>query len=174
MNVYLKDALTWAAGSLGKRHIRRLLYLFLLAGAAVAEFAASGLERRTFVFYGIDGGEEVVEERMLKRSGSRELDLTRYMEEVLLGPASPDSAPLFPRDTALLSLLYRDGVVYVNLSEEAALGLPGGKEVFDNLYTLNRGVRRNFSFVKDVRLFIAGNEAFFAEFRGIFAGIPGN
>jgi hypothetical protein len=129
----------------------------------------SGLVRRTFVFYSINDGMVTVEDRMLKRSPSRELDIVRYVEEVLLGPISPDLAPLFPQETRLRSLLYRDGVVYADLSESAAEPPPEGGDVFRSLYTLNTGIRRNFSFVKDVRLFIAGKTGYYDEFQRIFS-----
>ena len=102
---------------------------------------------------------------MLKRSTSRELNITRYVEEVLLGPVSPDSLLLFPRETRLRSLLYRDGVVYADLSKDAALPPVEGGEVLTNLKTLYAGIRRNFPFVKDVRFFIAGRAAYNEEFR---------
>jgi hypothetical protein len=103
------------------------------------------------------------------------------VEEALLGPVSPNSLPLFPRETRLLSLLYRDGVVYVNLSESAVLPLPEspllpegspvqgallqGGEVFVNMETLYSGIKRNFSFVRDLRFFIAGRAAYAGRFR---------
>jgi hypothetical protein len=153
-----KDILRGITLFLRDKGKRRLIYLFLLGGIACAEFAYSGLVRRTFVFYsGIDGT-MVVENRMLPHSPSREIDIRRYAEEVLLGPVSPDSAFLFPQETRLRSLLYRDGVVYADLSESAALPSLEGGDVFQNLYTLQRGIRRNFSFVEDVKLFIAGHE----------------
>jgi hypothetical protein len=122
------------------------------------------------VFYAIDNGFVTVEDRMLKRSPSRERNIRRYVEEALLGAVSPDSAPLFPRETRLESLLYRDGVVYVDLSAAAALPPLEGGEVFRNMRTLYAGIRRNFFFVKDVRLFIEGKIAYEEDFRRIFAG----
>ena len=116
----------------------------------------------------------MVEDRLLRRSTDRETDVHRYVDEVLLGPVSPDSAPLFPRETRLHSFMYREGVVYADLSEVAALPPVEGGDVFRNLLTLNQGVRRNFSYVKDVRLFIGGNEVFFEEFRGIFVNPADN
>ncbi|MDR2494729.1 MAG: GerMN domain-containing protein [Spirochaetaceae bacterium] len=101
---------------------------------------------------------------MLPRLSSEELSVRRYVEETLLGPASPRTAPLFPRETRLRSLLYRDGVVYADLSERAALPPledrpPREGEVFRSLRALDRGIRRNFPQVKDVRLFINGHPA---------------
>ena len=62
-----------------------------------------------------------------------------------------------------MSLLFRDGVVYLDLSEAAALPVEGGNS-FQSLSALRGGIMRNFGFVKDVRLFIAGNEAFPGRF----------
>jgi len=165
-----------------------LIALGALTAAALIEFLAGGLARRTFVFYTMDSRIASVEERFLRRSSSREVDITRYVEEALLGPVSPNSLPLFPQETRLLSLLYRDGVVYVNLSEDAALPVAGllpdmpvsgvsvqdaplqgsslqGGEVFMNMETLYSGVKRNFSFVRDLRFFIDGKAAYAGKFR---------
>ena len=110
-----------------------------------------------------------VSEGNTARSSSGEAEITRYIEEALLGPASPNSRPLFPKETTLQSLLLRDGVVYVDLSEEAATPLPedplhrGG--VFINMETLYNGIKRNFPHVRDVRFFIAGKAAYTGRFR---------
>ncbi|GHV24864.1 hypothetical protein AGMMS4952_01290 [Spirochaetia bacterium] len=110
---------------------------------------------------------------MLVRAGSREDDIARYVKEALLGPVSLEQAPLFPKGTGVESLLYRDGVVYADLTEQAVLpvGLPfpEGVDVFTGLDTLYRGIRRNFSYVKDVRLFIGGHEVTSEKFRENFA-----
>jgi hypothetical protein len=136
-----------------------------VAAASLAEFRILGLARRTYVFYAIDSGETTVEKRMLRRSESREQDITWYVEEALLGPVSPDSLPLFPRGTALRSLLYRDGVVYADFSGDAALPPVEGGEVFRNFETLRAGVSRNFPSIGEVRFFIDGRAAFAGEFR---------
>jgi len=158
----------------GNKRNRRLFCLALICLIALGDFLLSGLVRRTFVFYAGIEGNAVIEDRMLRQSRDRETDIRRYVDEVLLGPASPDSSPLFPRETRLQSFMYREGVVYADLSEAAALPLTGADGVFRSLLTLNWGIRRNFSQVKDVRLFIGGNEVFFKEFRGIFANSADN
>lgn len=148
--------------------------LAILAAIAAGEFMASGLARRSFVFYALDNGSVVVEERVLRVSKgspgrpSREVDIARYVEEALLGPASPQCVPLFPQETRLVSLLYRDGVVYAHLSENAAMPLsegPSGSTVFANIETLYAGIKRNFPYVRDTRFFIAGNAAYAGKFR---------
>ena len=154
---------------LSKARTRRLTYLVIICLVALGEFLLSGLVRRTFVFYSSLEGKTVVEDRMLRRSSDRETDIRRYVEEVLLGPSFPNLDPLFYRGTKLNSFMYRESVVYADLSETAALPIEGSWNVFRSLLTLNEGIRRNFPIVQDVRIFIGGNEVFFNEFLGIFA-----
>ena len=142
-----------------------LSFLAILPIVALIDFCALGLARRTFVFYAINDGAISVEDRMLKRSSSRELAVTRYVEEALLGPVSPNSLPLFPKETRLRSLMYRDGMVYADFSEGAVLPPLEGGEVLKNLTTLHAGITRNFPYVREARFFIAGKAAYVAEFR---------
>ncbi|MDR0732002.1 MAG: GerMN domain-containing protein [Treponema sp.] len=155
------------------KSLRRLLILVLIGLFALWDFRALGFIRRTFVFYSVADWSIIVEDRMLRRTGSREDDMIRYVEEFLLGPVSPDLAPLFPRETRLESLLYRDGVAYVDLSgsavfpteEQSALGFGDSAEVFGNFETLYQGIRRNFPYVQEVRLFVDGTVAFSGELK---------
>jgi len=139
---------------------RSFLLLLIIIVVAAVDFLYLGLARRTFVFYTVDGGNIMVEDRMLKHSSSKEEDVIRYTEETLLGPVSPDMLPLFPGETKLKSLLYRNKTVYIDLTNSAAFSPYKGsvdRKVIDNFRTLNEGILRNFSFVNDVRFFIEGN-----------------
>ena len=169
MSAGFKKITSFLSKFLRKKKNRCILYLTLICLLALGDFLYSGLARRTFVFYDNKDGNLVVEGRLLRWSQDRETDIRRYVEEVLLGPVSPDSAYLFSRETRLHSFMYREGVVYADLTEPAALPPPEGGTVFRSLLTMNEGLRRNFPHVKDVRLFIGGNEVFFEEFRGFFA-----
>jgi hypothetical protein len=153
----------------------RLLLLVLLGLFALWDFRFLGQIRRTFVFYSAADRSIMVEDRMLRCAESREGDIICYVEEFLLGPVSPDLAPLFPRETRLESLLYRDDTAYVDLSESAVFPTPeqsavgfGSSGVFGSFETLYRGIRRNFPYVREVRLFVNGSIAFEGEF-----GVPG-
>jgi hypothetical protein len=165
MNALVKDWLRAFSHVLADHGRRSLLLMGIVGLAAFVDFSVLGLARRTFVFYAIDDGIIVVEDRMLKRSPSREVTITRYVEEALLGPVSPECLPLFPRGTRLRSLLYRDGVVYADFSEDAALPPEETGEVLGNFRILYEGLRRNFSFIQDARFFIAGKAAYYDEFR---------
>jgi len=164
MNSFFSTIFRAVAGFLSSTVKRRLFFIAVISAAALVEFLVLGLARRTFVFYTISDGVVVVEDRMLKHSKSREGDIIRYMEEMLLGPVSPDLLPLFPRETRLKSLLYRNGVVYANFTADAALPPEEGGKTFDNFMTLYNGILRNFSYVKNVRFFIEGRAIYVEEF----------
>jgi hypothetical protein len=152
---------------------RRLFYVVCISLFALVEFLVLGMSRRTFVFYNAQDGAVVVETRQIKRTFSPEAAIRRYVGEALLGPVLPDLAPLFPKGSRLLSLLFRDGTVYADISQNAVFPVEGGN-VFLSCLTLNEGIRRNFPSVKHVKLFIGGNEVFFSEFSKIFAELADN
>jgi len=147
-----------------------LILLLLIIGVALVDYFSLGLTRKTFVYYSAFDGAVLIEERMFRSSSSQETDIRRYIEEALLGSVSPDAAPFFSPETRLQSLLFRDRVVYANFSESALIPvLPPAQGVYLGFLTLNEGIRRNFSKVKDVKFFINGREIFSNEFSKIFA-----
>ena len=151
------------------RQIRRLSYLVVLSIFAFIEMGRMGLSRRTFEFFAYDNQRSVVEDRMLHKTGVLENDIKNYLEELILGPVSLDFAPLLTKGTKLNSFMLRDGTVYADFSKESGLPVPRGRPLFDGFLTLNQGIRRNFSNVSDVKLFINGNEVFFGEFSKFFS-----
>jgi len=144
---------------------RCLLLISILAVVAFVDFFSLGLARRTLVFYTIKDGIIAVEDRMVRHAQSREDDIIRYVEEALLGPVSPELLPIVSRGTKLKSLLYRDGVVYIDLTSEAAMPPIEGGRTLDNFRTFHDGIIRNFSYVKDVRFFIEGTAIFADNWR---------
>ena len=152
------------------RRYHYIILLLLVIGFAAADYLILGLMRKTFVFYSPRDGAVIVEERMFRGSSSQETDIRRYVEEALLGSVSSDAAFLFSRETRLQSLLFREGVVYANFSESALIPVfPPGQGVYLSFLTLNQGIRRNFSKVKDIKFFIGGREIFSKEFYEFFA-----
>ena len=164
MNEFLNTIFRSIADFMSHTLRRRLLWIIILCIAAMAEFFILGLARRTFIFYTVSDGVVAVEDRMLKHAKTREGDIIRYIEEVLLGPVSPDLLPLFPRETRLKSLLYRKGTVFADFTEDAALPPVEGGMALKNFLTLHDGILRNFSYVKSVRLFIEGTAIYIDEF----------
>ncbi len=151
-----------------RRRILFLICLVLLGAAACTDFFLISNERRTMVFYTVKDNIPVIEERMIPSADTVEESLTRYVDEVLLGPVDLDTAPLFPEGSRLESLMYRDGDVFINLSETAALPPVNGiRDVKQNIMTFVAGIKRNFASIGKVVFFINGNEVFFDENTGI-------
>jgi hypothetical protein len=149
------------------KQIRRLFYLAALTVFAFFEMGHSALARRTFEFFAYDSG-PVVEDRMLHKASSLELNIKSYLEELILGPVSVDFTPLVTKGTKLNSFMYRNNTVYADFSSDAVLPVQGGQPLYESLLTLNRCIRRNFRSVSGVKLFVNGNEVFFTEFGKIF------
>ncbi|MDR2073283.1 MAG: GerMN domain-containing protein [Spirochaetaceae bacterium] len=156
------------------KQIRRLAYLVMLLAFAFFELLHSGLTRRTFEFPALENGKLVVEDRMLRKAGSLEQNIKNYVEELILGPVSVTCVPLLTKGVKLQAFMYRDGTVYADFSGDAALPVQGGAPLFESFLALNRGIRRNFRSISDVKLFVNGNEVFFSEFDRIFGPDPRN
>jgi hypothetical protein len=151
------------------KQIRRLAYLVILLVFAFIDLSRSGMVRRTFEFFAYDGGRPIVEERMFHKTSSQESDIKAFIEELILGPVSVNLAPLVVKGSTLRSFMYRGSTVYADFSGDAALPVPRGQPAAANFLAINSGIRRNFRYVSDVKLFINGNEVFFNEFSKIFA-----
>ena len=151
------------------KQIRRLSYLVVLIVFAFIDIGRSGLSRRTFEFFTYNHNLSVVEDRMLRKTQTREGDIRSYIEELILGPVSQDYAPLVTKGTTLRAFMFREGTVYADFSREAVLPVSGGMPLFDSFLAINQGIRRNFSYISDVKLFSNGNEVFFGEFAKIFS-----
>lgn len=154
-----KDFLGKSGSFFYRKHVFMFFCLLLLGALAVADYIHTGNKRYTMVFYTVDGGIPIIEERMIAAAETKEEAITRYIDEVLLGPVDLDTAPLFLEGTRLESLFCRNNDVYVNLSESAVLAPPNGiQDVKKNLSTLVSGIKRNFAFIERVILFVNGNE----------------
>ncbi|MCL2277613.1 MAG: GerMN domain-containing protein [Treponema sp.] len=153
----VKNIIKSIAGVFASPVVRALILAGILAAFTITDFLLLNLARRTFVFYTVIEGIIVVENRMIKNAETREIDIKRYAEETLLGPASPGLLQLFPKGTKLISLIYRDGVVYINMSKDAQMPPIEGGTTFNNFRTFYQGILRNFTYVSDVRFFIEGS-----------------
>lgn len=114
--------------------------------------------RRVFVFPAVraDGSEgTAVEARYLPRhpvQGSIPL----FVDEMLLGPQSQRARPLFARGTKAEFCFLRGRTLYVGLSKDALFPPAGAENILANIALFRQNVRRNFSSVGEVMLFIDG------------------
>jgi hypothetical protein len=139
---------------------RRLTYLGVLILIALIEALASGARRQTFIFFAVRDRKPVVEDRLISQSGSLERRISRYVEEALLGPSSVENYPLFNRDTQVVSLLVRKDIAYVDLSVDGVFTPDPAVDLRSSVTVLRQGILRNFPFLKDAQIFIAGKEPY--------------
>lgn len=163
MNAFKEFALRFFS----RKDARLAAVLAALCAFAVVDAFASGTVRRTFLFSSLRGSRVVAERRSLpraavKRNGAtaKEALLEQYVSEALLGPFSANLGRLFHRDAGLSSVMLRGDVAFVSLSEEAAIPEPDSPDVASSLALLEKGLRSNFTFVKEIRFFIGGREPY--------------
>jgi hypothetical protein len=140
--------------------------MVLLAAFAVADVLLRNASRVVMTFYTVADGNDLIEERVVKRADARGLDaeVRQYVEEVLLGPLSHGAAGFFPIGTVAAGMV--DGeTVYIGLPAQAAwagVGSAEGGYAVDSmraLDTLKKDIGRNFRQLKNIEIFIDGREA---------------
>lgn len=144
--------------------LRRVVYLLLLLGLGFLDYSILDRSRITLTFFRYADSSIIVEERLLNRSGTSEEQLERFMVEFLLGPSEIGNGPLFLQGTKLNSAIVRSSTAYVDLSESAALGVPGGIDHRKSLEILSQLIKKNIPGIRNVQLFIAGNEPYRINF----------
>lgn len=144
--------------------VRRTAYLVLLLILAFADYTFFNKDRISLPFFRYSDSQIVVEDRLLSRSGNQEDRLGRYIEELLLGPSKIENGPLFLPGTKVHSLMLRSGIAYINLSEHAALPVPGGMDHRKSLEIFRKSIQKNVPGIKKVVLFIDGNQPYSINF----------
>lgn len=96
--------------------------------------------------------------RELPRQPTRELEIEYLLREIVLGPMSLQFGRVLPRNLSVLSVLLREDVLYVNLSEH--LVFPSGDLIvgFEQMLEgVKRSVSYNYPGVSEVRFFVNGS-----------------
>ncbi len=147
-----------------------ILVITLIVGLgawALVDFLNLSLARYSFYFDNIHEGRTVYESRALPLVPDREGRIALYVSEYLLGPATLEAEALFPEGTGVRSLMLRGERVLIDLDSRAAVPASRRAQVAGSLALLEKGIKRNFSFVEDVSLTIAGIIPQFRDPEGI-------
>jgi len=160
---YFSEIVHWINHFLHGSRNRRLIFLILLLVVASVDLLLTPKKRYVFSFYSQKDNTLIAETRFFTPGETREGRLQHYIEEYLLGPASLDALPLFPLDASLETVMIRNDHAYINLSEFAALPVPGIISFNERARLFTEMIRRNFQSIKEISLFIAGNELYHAN-----------
>lgn len=90
-------------------------------------------------------------------------EVTTFVRELLLGPATNRYRPLFSKSVSLESCILRDGVLYIDLSEEASVKEGSSSETERACSLLKENINLNFKKIEAVNIFISGIEAYREE-----------
>ncbi len=149
----------------GRPAVAGAAFLGLLALSLVLFLAPSpGRVRRVLFFPSTTTREApgkparlVAEARLLPRHRDAGRDARELVDAVLLGPARHGEAPLFPAATTVRTLVVRRGVLYVDLSAQAAFPDPVAPVALeDAAAALRRTVRFNFPGIREIAFTVDG------------------
>lgn len=135
-----------------------IIILSFLISLVVYAFSYRGSLRK-FTFPSIDEGEYIIEKRYLRKS-SVDDPITSFVKELLLGPESERTKYLFSKNTSLLSCFEKDGVLYVNLSDDV---LDMGDNVIpfeESIKLVNKNIKQNFGGIKSVEIYVDGKSMY--------------
>ncbi|MGO9410501.1 MAG: GerMN domain-containing protein [Spirochaetia bacterium] len=122
---------------------------FLLVGNRRAE--------RILYFPSERGNGFVTEPRFLTRHWGLEGNITELVNGVLLGPARPDAARLFPRGATVRAVMVRGHTLYLDLTSAVLETDPEVPLTGDNaLDALGKSIRLNFPRVHEIVVYIDG------------------
>ena len=150
-------------------HIPGFLLAFAFA-LALGFFLIWPPERvaRTLLFPGTTAAELSGERRLVPRTGDDERAIELLVEEMLLGPARISHSRAVARGTRVGSLMLRDDVVYLDLSERAMIADSEVRVgVRSGLEAIVESISYNFRFVEEIVLTIDGNVPFAPAYRSV-------
>jgi len=128
-----------------------LVFVFLLS--LIVFLAKTPKVRYTFRFQSVDSGRNNVEWRFLPiKRGSQKTAL--YVEELLLGPKTERSRPIFSPGTRATFCFERGRTLYVNLTSDLLLKTGNASEIMDGIKLFKMNIKRTFPKYKEVEIYI--------------------
>ncbi len=133
---------------------------FLLVAIALAflisivcYLAASQGRRYTFRFQSVDSGRNNVESRFLpSRRGAEKVSL--YVDELLLGPKTERSRPVFSPGTKAAFCFERGRTLYVNLTSDLLEKSGNASEIMEGMDLFKMNIKKAFPKYKQVEIYI--------------------
>jgi len=123
-----------------------LIFSFVLSLILYSAFYPG--TRKLFLFESLDRPGICAESRFIPRSHPY-TQARRFTEDLLLGPQTDRYRPLFPIQTKLVSFFKgKDGTVYIDLSEEAALQKRTSSQTEAACKLLEQNLRKNYNMYK--------------------------
>lgn len=130
-----------------------VILLFLVALHIVSHL---GTDRRVF-YFPISGSSKNQKEVRYLDSNPVQGKIAYYVDELLLGPSVYRSRPIFTAGTKVEYCFLRGKNLFIGLSEQAVLQEDGSCEMARAASLLKKNIKKNFTGIKNIELFIDGN-----------------
>lgn len=130
--------------------------LIVVLFIALNFFSHIGTNRRVFI-YPLAGSSKTQKEVRYLASKPVQGKVCLYVDELVLGPSFYRGRPLFTLGTRVEYCFQRDKTLYVGLSKEAALQGNGAVPFTKGAAMLKKNIKKNFTGIKSIELFIDGN-----------------
>ncbi|MCR4822834.1 MAG: hypothetical protein K5873_08200 [Treponema sp.] len=119
-------------------------------------FAHFGTNRRVF-YYPLSGSTKNQKEVRYLSSNPVQGKIQLYVDELILGPSFYRGRALFTPGTKVEYCFLREKKLTVGLSKEAVLQEGGAPYIEEGVKLFKKNIKKNFTAVKDIELFIDGN-----------------
>ena len=119
-------------------------------------FSRIGSDRRVFL-YPLSGSSKIKKEVRYLNSHPVQGKINYYVDELILGPSFYRGRSLFTPGTAVEYCFLSEKTLYVGLSQEAVLQENGAQKLSEGLALLKKNIKKNFTGIKDIEVFIDGN-----------------
>jgi spore germination protein GerM len=119
--------------------------------------------RRILYFEAMDGSGLYMESRRITEYSplqGRDIHLRQFVQELLLGSVTNGFRSLFQQGTKIESCFVQDDILFINLSKEALFPSVTTSTTKDAVDLLILNIKKNFSWVKLVEIYIDGNKVY--------------
>ena len=110
-------------------------------------------KRYSFRFQSVDSGRNNVEWRFLPRR-KRAARPALYIDELLLGPKTERSKPVFSPGTKATFCFERGRTLYVNLTSDLLVQSGNASDIMEGLEIFKMNIKRTFPKYKQVEIYI--------------------
>ena len=130
----------------------------LVVSVALAVAFPQPMQRRVLFYPVVAGGAARAETHYVPRRTDREAQIYQYMRELILGPLTVGSAPIFPPRTDLRSvILGEEGTLYIDFDVSLALTADEHSFAFTEVVELvEKNISHNFRFVRNTVITLGG------------------
>ena len=132
------------------------LFVFIILTLFLNVVMHHGKEQRVFIFP-VSGSAKNKKEIRYLCANPVQGDIKYYVDELVLGPSFYRGRPLFALGTKVDYCFQSGNKLYIGLSDEAVLQEGSALDLNQASELFKKNIKKNFSSVKNIELFVDGN-----------------